>query len=173
MLQFKSMDGKKFYFIDFGSETHGRTSFRLWINRQLVKETEEDAELNFPVANACIEKTPKGSYVLRPKQGYTTFDLFVPCGYRGSSEIEILKPEPVIILNYYKYRSPRGSLGVAGGAVASVYGNAVYYKWYRSGRLYGSPSHGISILKADGTIEELDGLPDGLEAMKELEDMLS
>ena len=173
MLQCKSMDGKRFYFIDFGSEAHGRTSFRLWINRQLVKETDEGAELNFPVVNACIEKTQKGSYVLRPKQGYTTFDLFVPCGYRGSSELEILQPEPIILLNYYKYRSPRGSLGVGEGAVLSVKGDTVYYKWHRYGRLYGSPPQGITIARADGTTEELDGLPDGLEAMKELEDMLS
>ena len=172
-LSYKEFEGKKFYYLDFGSESHGRTSFRLWINRRLIQKNEEGKEIvEFPAINARIERTPKENYVLRPAEGYTTFDIYVSCGYRGGSSIEILRPEPEIVLDYFVYRSPRGSLGVSCGKVVSVKGSEIIYKWSKSGRLYGAPGSGITRVTADGKEESLDVLPDGLEAIQELEEAL-
>jgi len=80
-----------------------------------------------------------------------------------------LRPEPVIVVPYYEYQSPRGSLGVSKGAIITVPGDELVIKWYRSGRLYGAAPEGITRYTVDGGKEELDFLPDGLEAINELE----
>ena len=50
-VSFKEFEGKRFYYIDFGSEVHGRTSFRLWVSHLLVKKDEESGKeyVEFPI----------------------------------------------------------------------------------------------------------------------------
>jgi len=171
-LRFKEFQGKRFAYLDFGNEYHGRRSFRLWVNRRLITRKDDEDIIIFPVKNARIEQTEKGTRVLRPTGGYTTFDVFVPCGYRGGSSIEILEPNPEAVLDYSVYRSAAGSLGVSHGKVVSVKSDYLIYKWSRSGRLYGDSPTGVTRVTSDGNEEVLDSITDGLEAVKELDEYL-
>ena len=183
--------GRKFPFVDMGSEAHGRTSFRLWVSGRFVQPRIVDAhavwdedrktwyhpkvqdgyEMVFPVQNARIEKTPKGSLVLRPYKGSTLHNIMVPCGYRGGAGIDVLSP-PVgddDVFRYQEYRSARGNLGIDEGALVNCPTNMpLKYRWHRTGRLYGAPSEGVTIIMPDGTEKDIDMLPDGLEAIEEL-----
>jgi len=169
-LEIKKVEGNDFYFIKFGSEDHGRPSFLMWINKRLVQNDESGSYIEFPIRNAKIVKTEKGNLVLRPEEGWTTFaGIGVECGFRGSSSFEILEPkEEIVLLKYYIYKSPRGSVGVSCYGLVSVKTDKVVVKWSRSGRLYGKSSTGISVYYADGRVETLDEIPDGLEAIEEL-----
>lgn len=164
--------GRKFPFVDMGSETHGRTSFRLWVNGRFVqKGPDGNASIEFPVRNARIEKTEKGSFVLRPHNGSIVHDIFVHCGYRGSATIKILEPEipDDDVFEYSVYLSQRGNLGIDEGMLVNCPADApLKYRWERSGRLYGAPNEGIIIVMPDGTEHEIDMIPDGLEAIEEL-----
>ena len=164
--------GRKFPFVDMGSEIHGRTSFRLWVSGRFVhKDSDGDAIITFPVQNAQIEKTTKGSLVLRPHDSSTVHDIFVPCGYRGDATFKVLEPDILEddIFEYSEYHSERGSLGIDEGALVNCpAGVPLKYRWERSGRLYGSPGEGVTIITPDGRKYEIDELPDGLEAIEEL-----
>jgi len=182
--------GRKFPFIDIGEEDHGKPSFRLWVSGRFVRphiidahavwdeerqtwyhpKVQDGYEVVFPVHDARIEKTPKGSLVLRPCNGGTVHNIFVRCGYRGRAVITVLTPSvgEGDIFRYREYRSPRGNLGVDEGALVNCPVYTLKYKWQRSGRLYGKPSEGVAIIMPDGTEKEIDMLPDGLEAIEEL-----
>ena len=164
--------GRKFPFIDMGSEAHGRASFRLWTNGRFVKkDSNGNMSIEFPVHNARIETTPKGSFVLRPCKHSMVHDIYVPCGYRGGAHFEILSPniDEDDIFRYSEYRSARGNLGIDEGALVNCpFDTPLKYKWHRTGRLYGDAEEGMTILMPDGVQKELDMLPDGLEAIEEL-----
>ena len=183
--------GRKFPFVDMGSETHGRTSFRLWVSGRFVRPRIIDAhavwdeerqtwyhpkvqdgyEVVFPVHDARIEKTPKGSLVLRPCKGSTVYNIFVRCGYRGGADINVLSPDVSAddVFRYREYRSARGNLGVDEGALVNCpVDTPLKYNWRKTGRLYGKPSEGVTIIMPDGTEKEIDMLPDGLESIEEL-----
>jgi len=106
---------------------------------------------------------------LKPSYNFVTFRIFIKCGYRGSSGFEILSDHETCF-EYREYSSPRGSCGISNGALISIKCDdlPLKIKWYRSGRLYGAAAEGISILHANGIEEELDELPDGLDAINEL-----
>ncbi len=175
-VQVKYVEGKGFPYTDFGHETHGRTSFRLWLSYKLLTKVKDEGEetehweIDFPVQNARLHRTQKGNWVLRPEEGWVTFNLYCPEGYRGSGHIDVLRPSEYVSIPYYIYRSPRGSCGIGMGLIVSVPGSEVMYRWKRTGRLYGRPSQGITRVLADGTVEELDMVPDGLEAIEELKE---
>lgn len=165
---YREAQGQKFWFVDFGSEVHGRTSFRLWVSERLLQDAEDGGkELTFPVVNTQIITTGKGSLVLKPGKG-VVYDVYVRSGYRGGAEIELLTPV-VKELPYRVYHSARGSLGVSEGKLVFLsQASPLSFRWKRTGRLYGEPSQGITTLYPDGKVEELDQLPDGLEALEEL-----
>ena len=162
-LKFKEVEGRQFFYLDVGSEDHGRPSFRLWVNRKLVQEEIKDDQikhyLNFPVINAGVVRTEKGTLVLRPAQDTVTYNVLIPCGYRGSSYLEVLNPEAQIFL-YDEYSSPRGNLGVSQGAIIVVPLGSVQIRWERTGRLYGSAPTGITKLYSDGREETIDQVED-------------
>ena len=168
----KDEQGRKFPFVDVGCEDHGRPSFRLWVSGRLIqKDADGNSTIEIPVQNARIERTAKGSYVLRPHDGSTVYDIFVPCGYRGEASFEILDPKipEEDIFEYSEYRSERGNLGIDEGAIVNCPSNVpLKYRWERSGRLYGEPCEGVTIITPDGTEHEIDMIPDGLEAIEEL-----
>jgi hypothetical protein len=83
------------------------------------------------------------------------FYFIVPCGYRGSSQYEIIDPVEVVEYKFYKYSSEIGSLGISSGALIVTKSDKVKIKWHRTGRLYGAVADGISILTIDGNEEEL------------------
>ena len=47
----KEIEGKKFYYVDFGYEDHEGISFRLWISPKLIKIDGNNREyVEFPIA---------------------------------------------------------------------------------------------------------------------------
>jgi hypothetical protein len=59
------------------------------------------------------------------------------------------------------YDSPRGSLGINEGAIVVVEPrDDIIVKWIRTGRLYDTPSKGITILYRDSNKQELPNVDD-------------
>ena len=173
-LKYKETEGKKFFYMDVGSETHGRPSFRLWVTQKLVQEEIKDNQikhyLKFPV-NAEIVKTEKGTLVLRPAQDTVTYNVLIPCGYRGSSNLEVVSPEMSQVYLYEKYSSPRGNLGISQGAIIVTPFGSIKFKWERKGRLYGESPTGITTIYPIGREETIDWVED-VEDIKELSQLL-
>jgi len=184
--------GRKFPFVDIGSETHGRISFRLWVNKRFIqphivnnhviydekterwyniKNFQDGFEIVFPIHDARIEKTSKGSLVLRPCEGSTVHNIIVPCGYRGGASIDVISSsiDDGDIFQYREYHSQRGNVGRDRGALVNCpSGIPLKYRWHRTGRLYGAQAEGVTIIMPDGTEKEIDRLPDELEDIEEL-----
>lgn len=154
--------GQKFPFVDIGSEAHGRSTFRLWVaSRLLTKNQEGIDELIFPVKNAKITKTEKGSFVMRPTEGFMVHDVFVHCGYRGSSSLKIVEPLGTDSFPYCVYSSETGSLGTSDGALVNVLsGKTLKIQYHRSGRRIDQPD-GIMIFLPSGEIKEIEGITEG------------
>ncbi len=166
-IKFNEYDGKKFYYADFGSETHGRTSFRLWVSSKLVQKDNETGKeyIEFPLKAVIIE-TEKGTKVLKPSSDTFVFDIFVPCGYRGGSNYEILS-DTISEHRYYMFESPRGNLGVSVGGLIVTKQDKIKIKWNRTGRTYGTPAKGYRMYYYDGRVEEIDNLEE-MDDLKEL-----
>lgn len=160
ILSVKEFEGRKFYYYDFGSEAHGRTSFRLWINHKIIERlprTEEGKiKLEFPLVDAEIVKTEKGNYVLRPAKGKYTFNVYQASGYRGDAFIKIVKPKAAIEIVYYVYQSPLGSTGIDEGKLLTVDVPEITVVWHRTGRTYGAPHKGMRhlVYVRDGEVKE-------------------
>jgi len=150
------IEGKEYYYINLGSEDHFK---KIWINsfyfeNELRGIMNEYKEVLGVFRNARIEKTEKGNLVIK-KGSNNLFFVLVKCGYRGSSKIEVLsKNDNVVEFDFY--HSPRGNLGISSGAIISTAENSVKVRWSRSGRLYGAPSNGTSVIHVDGRIESVD-----------------
>ena len=169
----KEVEGKTFYALDIGSEYHGRTSARVWVSPRLVTVSEREEEIKFPVPSSKLEKSAKGNWLLRPNHDYTTYDIFVDCGYRGGATFEILSPQDRgIEVSYQEWSSPAGHLGISHGLLVSIpIIDKLTYRWEKTGRLYGGPASGVTILYPDGRQESLEGLADGLEAIQEIAEL--
>ena len=174
-LNYRETDGKQFFYVDIGSEVHGRPSFRLWVSGRLVQKETKDNQvyyfLEFPVLNAGIARTEKGTLVLRPAQDNVTYNVLVPCGYRGGSSLEVVSPEMAQVYLYEEYSSPRGNLGVSQGAIIVAPLGSIRVRWERTGRLYGSVPTGITELYPDGREETIDRVEDS-EDLNELSQLL-
>jgi len=170
-LKQKEFEGRVYHYLDVGSEEHGRKTFRLWVNHDLINfDGKGEAYIEFPVLGKIV-RTEKGSLVLRPISGWRVYDVGVACGYRGTSEFSVLKPEPseYELFGYRIFYSERGSLGVENRALINTKADSVMIKWYRDGRLYGDAPQGITVYHFDGRVETIDEVPDGIEALGELE----
>lgn len=163
--------GNKYYYVDIGDEGHGKPSFRLWISAKLIIKDERGIEIiKFPVKDAKIFKTEKGTLILKPNQGTTVHYLFVQCGFRGGSSFKILEPAEHEIYRFYEYESPRGSLGMSTGALVVVNSNQIVkYKWSKSGRLYGKQPTGINIILPTGEEKAFEGIEDLEELKREIQ----
>ena len=181
-VSYKEADGAKFWFLDLGAESHGRTSFRLWVSHKLVQSREEEDWrgekilknfLTFPL-EATITKTQKGGLVLKPAKNEFVYDILVECGYRGSSSFQVLSPAEFTVYSYYIYHSPRGNCGVSDGALVHVPSDdPLKIRWEKTGRLYGGPGQGVEIYYPDGRVEGLEMLCDGLEEVEELKGLIA
>jgi len=164
----KQTEGKNFYYIPWGKEKHGKVSFITWVNRNLVNE---DGRVFFPIYGKLI-KTEKGSLVIRPAEngetGYWIFPVEARCGYRGSSEIEVIKPADTVLLKYYVYSSPLGNLGISECALVITSSFPIKFHASYSGRLYGDPKDEYVIIESPDlnpviSAENLDDVKEYLE----------
>ena len=157
----KEINDRKFFYVDFGSETHGRTTFRLWVHYSLVKKDKKTGKpyVEFPIEEATVHdgKKPK-TKILRPNKGTWVAHFFQPCGYRGSASVEC--KEAIKTEKFWIYRSPRGNLGVSEGALFVIPDQyeAATIKWQRTGRLYGAEPEGVIILYRNGRQEKLENV---------------
>lgn len=166
----KNVEGKTFYFVDFGSEGHGRPSFRLWVHKNLVSFDEDTCMLELPITAELREGKSPYTIIARPSDAYWIAEYYVSCGYRGDGRFEVVDPnrEEVKLFKYTRFSSPRGNLGISEGALIQI---PVQYRkvklhWVKSGRLYGRPNEGYVNLYSDGRVEEIEGVdPDDLEEL--------
>lgn len=167
-LETKNVDGKEFFYVDMGHGHHGKNDFRLWVNKRLVKFDENNRPyISFPIKGARLEYG-KSDYTVKllPSDGMNVFDVFVECGYRGSSFFKVDEPKDRIF-NYVVYRSETGSLGVSDGALVVSDKDKLVIEWEKTGRLYGSPSKGKYIIELDGTETDLGEIE--LDELSDLE----
>jgi len=159
----KQIEGKTFFLWRVGSEDHEKPSFCVWVSPRLV-ETDEDGEpfITLPASNVDLQKGKK-DFILRPGNR-NLFNVFVRCGYRGSSQVSILSPGEVY--HYYVFSSPRGNLGVSQGALVLTTEDSVKFSWERTGRLYGATPTGTSIIHLDGTEEQIESEEDALASLE-------
>jgi hypothetical protein len=165
----KEVDGKIFHYVEIGSETHGRPTYLLWINRKLLtEELIEARKFIFPVRGARIEQGRSDrTLILKPDQGRNVFFYIKGCGYRGDSTVDVYDCDDCKVYKFREYSSPRGSLGISRGVLVETSKESIKIKWSRTGRLYGSAPEGITILYIDGRVEELP--VEDEEFLKELE----
>ena len=146
-------------YIELRGGSHERYTLRIWVSNKIKltpTEVEGEMVLDFPITNAYITKTPKGSLVLHPGDG-TVFFYQCSSGYRGGASVDVINGGE-IIGDIHRYHSPRGSLGsthcvfINGGPVVEV-------RWHRSGRRVDQHT-GVVRLTADGNVEEVIDDPD-------------
>lgn len=165
----READGKTYYYVEIGSEAHGRPTYILWINRRLLTEELIEAKrFVFPVRGAKIEQGKSDrTLILKPAEGRNVFLYVKGCGYRGDSSVEVYNREDCKVFKFWEYSSPRGSLGVSEGVLVETSKEMIKVKWSRTGRLYGDPPQGITLLYIDGRVEELS--VEDEELLRELE----
>jgi len=173
-VRFIERDGKRFFYMDFGSEVHGRTSFRLWINRKLIEKDRDGNEVVRILGKGRrIVKTEKGNYVLKPDPNFCVFKVGWRAGYRGWSEYEVLTPNIDLVVPYRIYHSPRGNLGISEYALVSTLQDRILVRLTRGGRLYGDPSEmTVELIATDEGQEERE-VPDACVNDEELAEELS
>jgi len=148
----RQAEGKVFYLWKVGQEEHDRPTFHIWVNPKLVGKDGEDAFIELPLSGVELQRGKK-NLILKPGNR-NLFNVFVRCGYRGDSRITILSPGEVYY--YYIFSSPRGNLGISQGALVLTSEDFVKFSWTRTGRLYGNIPEGISVIRLDGTEEQVE-----------------
>jgi hypothetical protein len=155
----KTAEGQTYYYCHIGSERHGRPTYIMWVSKSLLKSDEQGRlYLEFPVPHCDIKQGKKESTIILKHGGLNLYKFTIECGYRGESHIdEIITEEPdqTQSFYFYEYASETGSLGVSQGALILTRSLKVKIKWHRSGRLYGKPASGITVLYGDGRVEQL------------------
>lgn len=165
-IKVKEVEGRKFFCIEVDD---CRSTFRVWINPFYYYEYLEGKVKKYFLGvfrNARIEKTQKGTLVIKNGNN-NIFFVRVKCGYRGTSSFEVLSSHLSVHKFYYKH-SPNGSLGISEMGLIETAEDYVKIQWKRTGRLYGDPSRGVSIIKLDGSIVKLDDISD-----EEIEEILA
>ncbi len=167
----KQVEGATFWYVDVGSGAYGRPCHRLWVSESLLRVSARGKrELVFPVRGRII-RTEKNNLVMRPADGYITYNVYCPCGYRGSSKVRLINPpSDAFVLEYTVYSSPAGNLGVSHGCLVSMRVGILKYEWSRSGRLYGAQPAGVTILYPDGREEDVP--VKDVESIQDLKDAL-
>ena len=159
----KQVGEARFLYIEVGCREYFRPHKVVWVTPKLVTKDRDTDVVKFP-ARARVVTTEKGTIKLVADENYTTYDIFVPCGYRGESHIELLHPADAVI-EYVQYESERGSLGISKGLLVTVRNEEpVKVKYTRTGRLYGAPSTGLRVYTVSGVedvpVDDLSDLDD-------------
>lgn len=146
---------KKFPFVSLGKNKNNNFNVRVWLSSKLLYEIEGNCFIEFPMRNAKIFTTDKGSFVIKPEEGSVVHYLHIPCGFRGASNIEVLY-EASKIVYFADLSFPEGDTGISTGCIVDkpLY-SPLKYKYLRTGALYGGKEKGIRLVRHDGTEEEL------------------
>jgi hypothetical protein len=168
----KEADGQTFYYVYVGRETHYKPTYIMWVSKSLLRQDEQGRfYLEFPVKGCDVRQGKKESTLILKNGDLNLYHFVIECGYRGDSHIDeiIADAEDVRTFYFYEYASERGSLGVSQGVLVITSANKIKIKWHRSGRLYGKPASGITVLYEDGRVEQLEGIEEeDLEELKEV-----
>lgn len=143
----------KVHYIDYGKEDHGNRSFRLWVDPCLVGPGDT---LALP-AEARVYTTRRGGYSLKQEAGWTTYNVYIPCGYRGGSYVSFTSPPDCvrITIPYFVYLYLSGSEGIGKGFLVSVKGRLhLTYSWGRYGIDPGDAGSGVTTQYPDGRVDE-------------------
>lgn len=145
----ENSEGKKFYSLSLGSETHGKTSLYIWINYNLVDK--ENNKIFWPVFGT-LYKTEKGNLVITNSEEfkdyrYWIFPVLAKAGFRGSSELSILAPELATGIIFREFHSPLGNLGISQGMLIMTPTFPVKLQAKYTGRLYGDPPEEIAEIR--------------------------
>ena len=156
-LEVKEDEGRRYYYFPVGAEDFGRPRYRAWVHHSLVRRDEEGHPyIELPLKGARIDQgKSERTLILRPDTRLNVFNVFVPCGYRGGSEIKFISPVDRSFV-YYRYRSQRGSLGVSTGYLVVTPEDHVVFEWKRTGRLYGADPTGVTKLTLNGREVDLE-----------------
>jgi hypothetical protein len=117
-----------FGYLKFVSGPHDRTKTRVWVHNLLIKKENDEEFVDFPIQNAIIDQTQKGSLVMRPHSGgCNIFLVELPSGYRGNSVIKNIFCGPGCleawgVANGQTYHSELGNLGETAWAIVNADG---------------------------------------------------
>ena len=168
----KIAEGQEYYYVHVGSETHGRPTYIMWVKKSLLKADESGKlYLELPMRGCDVKHGKKESTLILNHGSLNLYYFLIECGYRGDSHIDeiIADAEDVQTFYFYEYASERGSLGISQGVLVLTKAPKIKIKWRRSGRLYGKPSSGVTVLYLDGRQENLEGIEEeDLEELKEV-----
>jgi len=154
-----------FPFAEISAKAHGHVKTRLWIHHSLYPgrcpDVWEDwskldrSEEFFPSPGRIV-RTERGSLVLRPAAGWTTYLVRIPSGYRGTAAIsDITGPDVEIMAEGKFYHSPQGRCGETAWALISARGPVVV-TGSRTGRRIDPENEGLTVrYTPDGEMEEL------------------
>ena len=150
-----------FKFIEIRHGIHDRKRLVIWINNRIpIEQTDGgDNRLHFPVQDAVITATEKGSLVMKPLAGSVVYNFESKSCYRGAASVEMVANGD-IVADYSDLHSPTGSLGETHGVFINGYmATPVQVRWHKSGRRVSEPT-GVCQLTPDGAVEELIDDPD-------------
>lgn len=158
-IELEKMEGIDFYYAEVGKETHGKVSFRLWVQKDLVTFENNFPFIEFPCYNSKIVVSGSGNIMLKPYNDWNTYFIFLESGFRGGSSLEIKEgADSLVFLPFKNYHSQLGSLGVDFGyLLSSPASSKVVIYGARNGRLYGKPSEGIVVIE-NGKVYSYPGI---------------
>jgi len=112
-------------FISILSEKYNAKKTLIWINKEIPTENNL---LIFPIKNAMLTKTKKGSLVIRSSKIHTLHCQEVKSLYRGNLLIthnQVFESELIEMLS--QYHSPAGTLGQTKIIFASIVNTLIVY----------------------------------------------
>ncbi len=129
---------------------HCRQEIKVWVNRNIPL----NGNIDFPVRDAEIIKTEKGTLVMRPHPGGMVYFYECQSGYRGSAEA-IVEDCGKVVASFDQLHSQTGSLGETACLIINANMDApCLVRWEKSGRNV-SRRNGVDRLTPDGNIEEI------------------
>ena len=152
----RKANNKKFCYINFGSEPHGRFSFRLWVHPSLVKKDKKGLFLRFPIRASLYEGKQEWTRILKPSKNIV-YDIFVKCPYLGMSYILPEDKSKIRNAALYKHHSGPETNGISEGFLVEMRGVIpLTYRWTRVDEICGRLETGLNIIFPDGKIKVLE-----------------
>ncbi len=163
-----SFSGRQLYYFTVGAVDWYKPVYRVFVHPDLI--THADNFVKLPLKGCEVVKKDDFNLVLKPGKN-TGFIFEVEAGYRGTAKIVEINTfgHEYESHSYEIYNSERGSTGISAGAFIITPSDKIQVKWERNGRLYGKPAKGVSILYADGKIEQMNEVDNLDDIANELE----